>query len=255
MRKLIGVFAAGGLIAGAAAQAQAANWTLDFNELQRGEIVTNQYASGIPGASSTSVAISATGGEADITVAFDTNNATTGSNNGVGSNDGDSDLSHQFDNTSTNFGNILVVQEDFDGTTSCGGSSCLGGGIIPDDAIGGSIIFDFGDTPTDLTSIDYFDIENTGGDGLVLEITYEDSSTVSQQLAAVGNHDWGIFNFGNLGLNVAKLVAVFGGTGAIDNLRGSDRPTTTVNEPGTLAIFLTGLVAFGLYRRRQIQEV
>lgn len=253
MRKLIGVIAAGGLIAGAAAQVQAANWTLDFNELQRGEIVDNQYASGIPGASSTSVAISGIGGQGNVAVSFDTNNATGGSNNGVSANDGDSDLSHQFNNTSTNFGNVLIVQESFAGTTSCGGSSCLGGGIIPDDDVGSSLVFEFGDTPTNLTSIDYFDIENTTNNALSLEITYADSSVVTQQLAAVGNHSWGIFNFGNLGLNVAKLVAIFTGSGAVDNLKGSDR-TTTVNEPGTLAIFLTGLIALALYRRRRPQE-
>ena len=251
MRTLIAFAAVSGLIAGAASSAQAANWLLDFDELQRGEILGNQYASGIPGATSTSVTISALGGEGDVAVAFDTNNATTGSNNGVARNDGDPDLADPFDNTSTNFGNILVVQEDYFGATACGSFTCLDHGIIPDDELhGGSITFDFGDTPTDLTSIDYFDNENWSSQSISLEITYADSSMVSQQLTPVGNHDWGVFNFGNLGKNVTKLVAVFAGTGAIDRLRGRDRGTA-VSEPQTLAIFLGGLAGLALYRRRR----
>ena len=142
------------------------------DELQRGEILGGQYASGIPGATSTRVTISALGGEGDVAVAFDTNNATTGSDNGVVRNDGDPDLANPFDNTTTNFGNILVVQEDFRGATACGSFTCLGHGIIPDDELhGGSITFDFGNTPTDLTSIDYFDNENWSSQSISLEIT------------------------------------------------------------------------------------
>ena len=248
MRKLFILAAATGLFAGPLSSAQAANWVLNFDELQRGEIVDNQYASGIPGATSTSVGISATGGEGDVAVSFDTNNATGG---GGGFNDGDSDLSDPFDNTPTDFGNILIVQEDFNGTTSCGSSTCLGGGVIPDDSVGGAITFDFGDTPTDLQSIDYFDIENRTDQALTLEITYADASMATEQLTPVGNHDWGIFNFGNLGLNVTKLVAVFNGSGAIDNLRGRDRTVVSVSEPQTVAIFLTGLLGLALYRRRK----
>lgn len=248
MRKLFCLAGVTGLLAGAPASVQAANWVLDFEELQRGEIVDSQYASGIPGATGTSVNISASGGQQDIAVAFDTNAATTG---GSGSNDGDSDLSHPFNNTSTDFGNILIVQEGFNGTTPCGsGATCLGGGIIPDDALGGSIEFDFGGTPTNLTSIDYFDIENES-QGMSLQITYADASMVTEQMAFVGDHGWGIFNFGSLGQNVTKLVAVFKGTGAIDNLRGQDRTTTSVSEPHSLAVFLAGLVGLIFYRRQR----
>lgn len=250
MRTLIGLVAATGLIAGAASSAQAANWVLDFNELQRGEIVDNQYASGIPGASSTSVVISAIGGvdNSNLAVAFDTNNATGGATGG--GNDGDPDLAHPFDNTDTNFFNVLIVQERAtNGTTACGGSTCINDPIIPDDDVGASLTFDFGDTPTDLESIDYFDIEFSSSQALFLDITYADSSMVTQQLAPVGNHDWGIFNFGSLGENVTKLVARFKGSGAVDNLRGRDR--TVVNEPASLGILLTGLAGLALYRRRR----
>lgn len=247
MRRLF-LFAATAIpLAGAPVSVQAANWVLNFEELQRGEIVDSQYSSGIPGSIGTSVDISAVGGQADLAVVFDTHSATVG---GSGSNDGDSDLSHPFDNTPADFGNILIVQEGYNGTQPCGSSTCLGGGIIPDDAIGGAITFDFGDTPTDLTSIDYFDIESSTDQAMSLEITYADASMVSQQMAVVGDHDWGVFNFtGSLGQNVTKLVAVFKGSGAIDNLRGQDRGITSVNEPATLAMFLIGLIGFSFYRR------
>ena len=257
MRTWIGYIAAAGLIAGTASSAQAANWTLDFNELQRGEIVNNQYASGIPGASSTSVVISAIGGidGSNLAVAFDTNNATTGSNNGFGSNGGDSDLAHPFRNNSTNFGNILIVQEQATaGTTSCGpggSATCINDPIIPDDDVGSWLTFDFEDTPAHLKSIDYFDIENYHSQRAYLKIYYADGSPmVTQQLAPTGNHKHGVFAFGDLGKNVAILKVKFKGSGAVDNLMGYEK-TMQVTEPQTLAILLTGLAGLALYRRRR----
>ena len=243
------LFYIAGLVAGTAVPAQAANWILDFEELQRGEIVTNQYDAGISGANGASVVISAVGGQANKAVVFDTHQPTTG---GSGSNDGDPDLGQPFDNTSTDFGNILIVQESYRWSTSCGSSSCLGGGIIPDDNEGGGrLVFDFGDTPVTLDSIDYFDIESDYSQKMTLQITYADATAVSQQMPAVGNHDWGIFNFGSLGENVTKLVAIFKGSGAIDNLRGHSGGITSVPEPHSLALFLAGLIGLAFYRRRK----
>ncbi|WP_420862167.1 SdrD B-like domain-containing protein [Algirhabdus cladophorae] len=151
---------------------------LDFEGVGAGTVVSTQFAG---------VTISAQRDDnntaANDAMIFDSNNPTGG----------DHDLGY------TGRGNILIISEDNDSSD-------------PDDAIGGSITFDF-DNPSDLQSIVLLDIEENGG---TIELTLADGSTQSIAIPAAGNNSAQTVTLN--ATDVTQMVINLAGSGAVDDL-------------------------------------
>lgn len=96
-------------------------------------------------------------------------------------------------------GNILIISEDNDSSD-------------PDDAIGGSITFDF-DNPSDLFDIKLLDIEETGGT-IVLE--FEDGSSRTVDIPARGDNSSQVIELN--AFEVTSMTINLAGSGAVDDL-------------------------------------
>lgn len=270
--------------------AQADEWLIDFEDIDlagtandvnfgHGTVVANQYANGIPivaDGTQTNMGYVHTGpltsfgvtilGEnntngVDLAVAFDSHEHPTA----------DGDLEDPFNSNNPNLpdgfrpGHILIIQEhNYSG--NCNDGTC----DTPDDEgtrlrnpvrETGWFEFDFG-AEVDLVSIDFFDIENDAPindengqtDGNEILVEYNNSgtwSTINEWTPGTGGdntYDQVTFN---LSQSITGLRVELAGSGAIDNIRGTIRDTTTVPEPSALAAFGTGLLALGLLWRRQ----
>jgi len=151
---------------------------LDFEGLASGAVVSTQFAG---------VTISAQRDDnntaANDAMIFDSNNVTGG----------DYDLGYN------GRGNILIISEDNDSSDA-------------DDAIGGSITFDF-DNPSDLQNIVLLDIEENGG---TIELTLADGSTQSIAIPAAGNNSAQTITLN--ATDVTQMVINLAGSGAVDDL-------------------------------------
>jgi serine-aspartate repeat-containing protein C/D/E len=151
---------------------------LDFEGLNSGDVVNTQFA-GV-----TITAQRATNNTAaNDAMIFDSNNPTGG----------DHDLAYD------GRGNILIISEDNDSSDA-------------DDAIGGTMTFDF-DNPSDLKDIVLLDIEEAGG---TIVLTFEDGSTRTINIPAAGDN-----SAQTIDLNAANVVSMdinLVGSGAVDDL-------------------------------------
>jgi serine-aspartate repeat-containing protein C/D/E len=151
---------------------------LDFEGLNSGAVVNDQFA-GV-----TITAQRATNNTAANDAMIFDSNAPTG---------GDHDLEY------TGRGNILIISEDNDSSDA-------------DDAIGGTITFDF-DNPSDLKDIVLLDIEEAGG---TIVLTKADGSTQTIAIPAAGDN-----SAQTITLNATDVVSMdinLVGSGAVDDL-------------------------------------
>ncbi len=120
-----------------------------------------------------------------------------------------------------------------------------------DERSGGDIKFVFEEEVT-LFKMNIFDIEEDGGK---VKFYDEDGQLVEMiDIPEVGDNGVGLLTFnGDIGIKASKMLVWLAGSGAIDNIMG-DTPTTSIPEPGTMALFGIGLGAMGFYRRRRFRD-
>lgn len=179
-------------------------------------------------------------GASNMAVIFDSNASSTA----------DPDLEAPFYNTNgqnlgvANPGNVLIIHEH---PSECNGITC---GDDPDDE--GSrpagyfdIIFD---QPVTLNSIDFFDVESgengNTSNNLITVLgtgTYDPFYTPNTG----GDNTWARLYFNLVGVTSLKIK--LHGSGAIDNI---DYSLVNVPAPGTLALFVLGLIAVWSGRSR-----
>ncbi len=180
---------------------------IDFNDLDSGAVIDNQFAA--DGVSISSVA-NVDRGDNGAAMAFDTENVTGG----------DRDLG--FDGQ----GSALIISEDNDSSDA------------DDDRGGGIVTFDF-DEPSDLTSIKILD----GEEGGTIRAFDEVGNLIGEiEISEGENNDARTFDLGFA--NAAKLEVELNGSGAIDDLvfdvpddgdgsgEGDDPETVVVEEEG-----------------------
>lgn len=130
-----------------------------------------------------------------------------------------------------------------------------------DDYSGGYLKFVFTEA-VNLTGMDVFDIDHGEAGSKVYFFNegegWGDSGVETIDLpTSIGDGNVGFVGFGDKGQNITMMKIKFTGSGAIDNIRGqSDDPQGgEVPEPGALAIILTGLLGYGLTRRKRTSVI
>ena len=126
-----------------------------------------------------------------------------------------------------------------------------------DEAGGGDIVFEF-DREVTLIKMNYFDFEN-GENSPAARVKFAGADNIFNTsddtvvfIPTVPDNGVGLLTFnGDIGIKAHKMMVWLPGSGAIDNIMGDVETTTsTVSEPGVLALFGVGLVRLGIYRRR-----
>ncbi len=247
----------------AATSVNAAVQTIDFNTLEHGRIVNNQYAAqGL-----LSVTVTNFGSGPDIAVAFDTNLNNTydadlqrtvsaaDKSTGLDKNIAKKDINNagwDFGNvpSSTDFGKVLIIQENSVG---------LGDGIAdsPDDDVGGGyFLFQFA-MPIYSFGFDLLDIEKEilGSsfvkffDGLGGSAQIAFNTLAGRDGAIWGNNSANAiapFTAAEVGLNHFTQVKIqLGGSGAIDNLRYN-----VPDAANTMTLLGAALIGLAAIRRR-----
>lgn len=164
------------------------------------------------------------------------------------------------------FNNILIIQshEDYD-TRTCGGGLGTTAGVCgpdssgrnsaDDEAKGGDIVFEF-NREVRLVKMNYFDIEyRENNPKAKVKAWDEDDNLVLNKyiLPTVPDGGVGLLTFnGDIGIEAQKFMVWLPSSGGIDNLMGDVITTTSVTEPGVLALFGAGLLGIGAYRRRRM---
>ncbi len=208
--------------------------TIDFDDIQAGTIVDNEY--NFLGA--TISAFNFDNG-LDLAVTFDTENPTGG----------DYDLGGPFtagpgnNLGSISPGNVLIIQEN----NNCDETSC----VTPDDEgsrPGGQFVIEF-DTAVRLDSIDFFDIElaESGPSDDNLISLFDASGSLIDLLFHTpdtgGDNQWVRSFFGVEG--VSRIEINMGGSGAIDNISYAPVPV-----PGALVLLMSAIGGMGFLRKR-----
>lgn len=221
------------------------------NAITEGQVIDNEYFSGIPGASGLTAyfsAINLSSGP-DLAVVYD-------SDPGTGR---DPDLEAPFTNvlngdgitngTTLNPGNVLILQENDWGCSGPNPTFCS----HPDDEgsrPAGSFEITFNEEIT-LESIDLFDIEWVELGGIKL-YNASDVLLASYDITGTGGDN----TYTTLSLltdNVARMTIDMGGSGAIDNIVGSYTPPGGgggIPNPASLALMLLGLGVIARRRRK-----
>lgn len=267
LRKALLPAAAGACLA-VSATTSAGAWEITFDESfinLSGQIIDDEYSTpGLidPGASDFDPALTATfsalgvhdGSNANVSqpaIVFDSNNPTGG----------DPDLGAPFtpgpnnpSNQNLSPGNILILHEH---PQDCNGTSCTD----PDD-IGarpaGRFIIEF-NKAVELQSIDFFDVETPesgpGPDNQILLFDMAGNqilpNTPFYTPDTGGDNKWDVVNFNVVG--VKKIEVRMAGSGALDNIRGTNIPNVTqVAEPEMIALFGLSLLGLAMWRRRKM---
>lgn len=217
----------------AAAMASAATAdTLDFSDLNHGDVVAAQYAG--QGVNIATVNFDDIG-NANLGVIFDTSLSGTA--------DGDLEDPFSLGNTDLNtpLGNVLIISED--GTPNDEGSRPAGTITFTFDMLVESFGFHVVDLESATAENSSLDFYRDGG--LVDTVDFAD-------FLAGGSHDNGVV-FGNNSINLISEFAVAGGYDElVINVGGSmgfDNITYTIPAPGAFALLGMG-AAMGIRRRR-----
>jgi hypothetical protein len=242
------------------------NNTGGTRDIQHGRVMDNEYRN-LFGLGS-GVAISGINNDngPDLAVAFDSNLRGTR----------DHDLQGPFaefdgnvyDDTASQAtfspGNILIIQENSYGCSDgvCDAPDDEGTRLGPNTPTG-VFVFDF-DRPIFLESIDFFDVEQLeAGESGHTRITlldengrelFDDLGNPFFSPETGGDYDC-INHYATLAFNVAGVSSIqigIGGSGAIDNIRGSltNPGVGSVPEPATLALLAAGLFGAGRAKKR-----
>ena len=238
MKNKLCILSACAILSATTSAAFAAPILLDFEGFAAGQVIDSEYA----GLGVTITTIS--NGANNHGVIFDSRQLNAGED--------DADLVGPFDDETTaghdNFepGNILIISDD-DGRITCDGISCT---PADDEALGGSITFDF-DSGFDIsmTSIDIFDINN--GEQAADVSFFDNSGLLIGMTILLGNtgadNTYRTIDLTGI-IGVRRMVVNLYGSGAIDNLRFDAIPNPI---PGAIPLMLTGLVAGGISMRRK----
>ncbi|MBL4720462.1 MAG: PEP-CTERM sorting domain-containing protein [Alphaproteobacteria bacterium] len=254
---------------GLSTSAGAAEWVLDFdtdsagnaNAIMNGQIIDNEYASQIFGAAAgVGVTISVHGSR--DAVAFPSSGSFTHEDNDLRHTNvgGSHTIPNGSTHTDKDWRNILIIQEDNYSDGGCTSTVCNS----PDDAASGGYLKFLFNQAVNLTGMDVFDIDGNEGDSKVYFFNEgEDWGDTSASegasnfvdridLPVTGNHGVGFLGFGDKGQNITMMKIYFKKSGGVDDITGqTDTPGGEVPEPGALAIILTGLLGYGLTRRKR----
>lgn len=130
-------------------------------------------------------------------------------------------------------GNVLIISEDNDSND-------------PDDHVnGGTIFIDFAGE-YGVKSIGLLDIEHSGTHVSLFDI--HNNLIVKKNAQGIADNSWQELIFNQR--NVARMEVFFNTSGAITNLEYVAPPSTSVSEPGTLALFALGMMGIISARRR-----
>lgn len=235
--------------------------TFDDAGLQHGTVINTQYNASL----GVSVSAENLDNNVDLAVTYDTspnNPANAGLNRGQYDPDlegpqwGNNNLSrYGIDASRHTTGNVLIIQEN---NTGCGDGTC----DLPDDEgsrPSGTITFNFSNPLSNL-GFDLIDFENveqrnssvTFFNDAMEQATVMFSSFEASQDAVFGNNSLNRIWLSSLGVaNVTAAQFYFGGSGAVDNVTFSLSTSTSVPEPGVLALLALG--GIGLFSRRRVR--
>ncbi len=232
--------------------------TVDFDSLDRGQIIDDEYDT--PQYLGLKISVINLGGGPNLGVAFDSENYTGG----------DDDLASPWDggNIASNevLGKMLIIQEhggDSNGDGMLDGRYGTPNGYGPDDeAGGGEIIFEF-DTAINEFGFDTIDTEETGyylkfynngvnvtgGDGKITwtELEIRDPSidygnNFANRIAPINTSEFGVSS------PFDKVIVSFAGSGAIDNIIYQSN-SAPVPEPSEYALMAIAVIAVMMRRR------
>ena len=222
---------------------------LDFEGFGAGQIIDNEY-DGVTISGVTNLAASP-----DVAIIFDTDNIV----NGIDADLGAPFIGHVIElpgdnqpialtSVETSFedfypGNVLILQEN----EPCNQDFC----DVPDDAAAGGMFTFEWDTPVNLESIDFFDIERHEAGAPIEAWRIAMFNGNGEELAGNwlvpetgGDNTWARLMLD--ATNVSRLEITLAGSGAIDNIT-----FTRVPLPGVAWLFFPGLAMLGLKLRRR----
>lgn len=204
--------------------------TLDFNTdalgnpIQAGQFIDSEYAAW-------GVNISAYNQYGpDYAITFDTSNPTGN----------DPDLATPGYNNSQNLGNVLILPTYVTDNNNDGYVD------DPNDQAGsnpGSFLFTFDQDQSGTFSIDFLDIEESGGR---VRFYLDGSFVTSANINLVGDNGFGSLSLNNITYDQIKVSLA--GSGAIDNVTFE---SSTIPEPASMSLLALGALMIGMRPKRQ----